>query len=160
MVLTLTKTINRFMREPRWFGLLCGWLPSCFAHKQLRKCEAPKIPRIYWNVAQFRQNRSLLRIWLQVRVLPFQLKRDNWHLPADETNIILDYAWPNTKTYIEVDGEQHYTEKGLEHDKIRTEYLESIGWKCIIRIRWSLYNKLKYEERKKFIDSIDFPREE
>lgn len=73
---------------------------------------------------------------------------------------ILDYAWPNTKTYIEVDGEQHYTEKGLEHDKIRTEYLESIGWKCIIRIRWSLYNKLKYEERKKFIDSIDFPREE
>lgn len=73
---------------------------------------------------------------------------------------VLDYAWPDTKTYIEVDGEQHYTEKGLEHDRIRTEFLENLGWSCIIRIRWSLYNKLKYEDKIKFIEDIDFPRSE
>lgn len=71
---------------------------------------------------------------------------------------ILDYAWPDSKTYIEVDGEQHYTKQGLEHDKIRTEFLDKLGWKCLIRIRWSLYNKMNYEERKSFIDSINFPR--
>lgn len=66
----------------------------------------------------------------------------------------LDYAWPETKTYIEVDGEQHYTEQGLAHDKERTEILENLGWKCIKRIRWSEFQKLNFEERKEFLNDI------
>ena len=66
----------------------------------------------------------------------------------------LDYAWPETKTYIEVDGEQHYTEKGLAHDKERTEILENLGWKCIKRIRWSEYQKLSREEKEKFLSTF------
>ena len=66
----------------------------------------------------------------------------------------LDYAWPDTKTYIEVDGEQHYTEEGLMHDNERTQVLESLGWICKKRIRWSEYQKLNEDEKKAFIESL------
>lgn len=66
----------------------------------------------------------------------------------------LDYAWPDTKTYIEVDGEQHYTEEGLKHDNERTQVLESLGWICKKRIRWSEYQKLNEDEKKTFIESL------
>lgn len=57
--------------------------------------------------------------------------KKNFHVDR----FFLDYAWPETKTYIEVDGEQHYTEEGLIRDAERTSILESIGWKCKRRIR-------------------------
>jgi len=66
----------------------------------------------------------------------------------------LDYAWPDTKTYIEVDGEQHYTEEGLKHDNERMQVLESLGWICKKRIRWSEYQKLNEDEKKAFIESL------
>ena len=66
----------------------------------------------------------------------------------------LDYAWPDTKTYIEVDGEQHYTEEGLKHDNERTQVLESLGWTCKKRIRWSECQKLNEDEKKAFIKSL------
>ena len=66
----------------------------------------------------------------------------------------LDYAWPDTKTYIEVDGEQHYTEEGLKHDNERTQVLEALGWSCKKRIRWSEYQKLNEDEKKAFIESL------
>lgn len=59
----------------------------------------------------------------------------------------LDYAWPKSKIYIEVDGEQHYTEEGLKHDKERTEVLLNEGWKLLKRIRWSEYQKLSKLEK-------------
>ena len=67
---------------------------------------------------------------------------------------ILDYAWPETKTYIEVDGEQHYTPQGIKHDEIRTQYLEERGWICKKRIRWRDYNWLNEDEKKAFIESL------
>lgn len=67
---------------------------------------------------------------------------------------ILDYAWIKYKLYVEVDGEQHYTETGIEHDKKRTEYLKNIGWTCIKRIRWAEFQKLTLKEREEFIKEI------
>ena len=51
------------------------------------------------------------------------------------------------KVYIEVDGEQHYTKKGIEHDKNRTEFLIENGWRLLKRIRWSEFQKLSKIER-------------
>lgn len=68
---------------------------------------------------------------------------------------VLDYAWPDKKVYIEVDGEQHYTVKGLEHDKKRTLYLEQLGWTCKLRIRWAEYQKLSFKERQNFLITND-----
>ncbi len=40
-------------------------------------------------------------------------------------NYILDFYCPEKKIGIEVDGSQHYTEEGLEYDRIRTEKLNA-----------------------------------
>lgn len=74
----------------------------------------------------------------------------NYHVDR----FFLDYAWIEKKVYIEVDGEQHYTETGLKHDKERTVILEKLGWKCLKRIRWSEYQKMNYDERKEFLENI------
>lgn len=67
---------------------------------------------------------------------------------------VLDFANLEKKVYFEVDGEQHYTEEGLAHDKERTETLEQQGWKLVSRCRWSLYQKLQKIERENYVSSI------
>ena len=48
----------------------------------------------------------------------------------------LDFAFDKLKLYIEVDGEQHYTDKKIvQHDLVRTANLNKTEWKCICRIR-------------------------
>ena len=66
----------------------------------------------------------------------------------------LDFAMPDIKFYIEIDGEQHYVDKRIvEHDKIRTKKLSELGWN-VYRIRWSEYKKLKKEAKEKVIKKI------
>ena len=40
---------------------------------------------------------------------------------------IADFYCHDAKLVIELDGSQHYTDKGIEHDKIRTAELEKLG---------------------------------
>ena len=44
---------------------------------------------------------------------------------------IVDFYCPQLKAVIEVDGGQHYTHEGLEHDKQREERMVSCGIKTI-----------------------------
>ena len=70
----------------------------------------------------------------------------------------LDYAFVDKKIDFEVDGSQHYVDpKIVEHDKVRTKHLESLGWKTF-RIDWRAWQKMndsqkheKIEEFKKLI---------
>ena len=39
---------------------------------------------------------------------------------------IVDFLCHSKKLVIEIDGSQHYTEDGLEYDRVRTELLESM----------------------------------
>ena len=60
----------------------------------------------------------------------------------------LDFAWPKSKIYIEIDGEQHYEDQGvIRHDKERTENLAKCGWRLLKRIRWSEFQKLSKVEK-------------
>lgn len=43
-------------------------------------------------------------------------------------NYIVDFLIPSAKLIIEVDGSQHYSEKGLENDEARDAYLKSEGY--------------------------------
>lgn len=47
---------------------------------------------------------------------------------------IVDFYSPKLMLAVEIDGNQHYKEEGLEYDGIRSEYLNSIGIK-VIRFR-------------------------
>lgn len=67
----------------------------------------------------------------------------------------LDFAIPEKMIYVEIDGEQHYVDKRIvEHDKERTEKLNSLGWTCLRRVRWSEFQKLSQSERKAYCDEL------
>lgn len=75
----------------------------------------------------------------------------NYHLGPYK----LDFAWPDQKLCIEVDGDQHYrTQKRIDSDTRRDKYCEERGW-TIIRIKWSDFDKLNRKEREEFIDSLN-----
>lgn len=79
----------------------------------------------------------------------------NTSLIINACGYFLDFAWPENKIYLEIDGDQHYFDKRIvEHDKVRTEKLKENGWKLLKRIRWSDFQKLSIEERKNEIYRI------
>lgn len=64
----------------------------------------------------------------------------------------LDFAFPDKKIDLEIDGDQHYLdERIVASDKRRNAYLSEHGWKTI-RVKWSDFQKLT--NKKEFIDSI------
>lgn len=66
----------------------------------------------------------------------------------------LDFCILDKKIDIEIDGNQHYTDpKIVESDIKRTYYLESNGWD-VIRINWSEYSKMSFDDRSIYIDNI------
>ena len=44
---------------------------------------------------------------------------------------IADFYCPSLKLVIELDGSQHFTEEGLEYDKIREDFMKSLGIKTL-----------------------------
>jgi len=44
---------------------------------------------------------------------------------------IVDFCCRSLKLVIEIDGDTHFTPEGLEYDRIRNNYLESLGYKII-----------------------------
>lgn len=66
----------------------------------------------------------------------------------------LDFAWPDKKIYLEIDGNQHKLDWMQEHDKIRTDYLNNLGWTCIGRVDWSWYKTLSNKEKHKYLDNL------
>ena len=71
----------------------------------------------------------------------------NYH----ELTYYLDFAWTQSKKYIEIDGEQH--KKQIEHDIKRDNKLKELGWSCI-RVDWSKFIKLDESERQNFINDL------
>lgn len=65
----------------------------------------------------------------------------------------LDFYNDDKMFYLEIDGEQHYQLKSIERDQKRDEYLNSLGWKGL-RIRWSVWQKLNFEQKHKIINKI------
>ncbi|MCI9031960.1 MAG: endonuclease domain-containing protein [Clostridia bacterium] len=53
---------------------------------------------------------------------------------------IADFYCPGAKLIIELDGSQHFEEKGLEYDEKRTSFLEQYGL-TVIRIANNMINK-------------------
>jgi len=59
-------------------------------------------------------------------------------------NYIVDFYCPLKKLVIEIDGSQHYTEDGLQYDKIRTDTLNQYSI-TVIRFTNEEVNKNFYE---------------
>ena len=66
----------------------------------------------------------------------------------------LDYAFIDKKIDFEVDSSQHYVDpKIVEHDKVRTSHLESLGWKTF-RIDWRIWQKMSFSQKHQKIEEL------
>jgi leucyl-tRNA synthetase len=63
---------------------------------------------------------------LRNRQLRFKFRRQH---PIDR--FIIDFYCAEAKLLIEVDGASHLEPEQIEYDKLRTEYLEELGYKVI-----------------------------
>jgi very-short-patch-repair endonuclease len=88
---------------------------------------------------------------------------DYWKTILDSNNLVyeeqfqigpyqLDFAFPEKKIDLEIDGDQHHLDpRVVESDKRRNVYLADLGWKTI-RVKWSDYQKLV--DKKAFVEYI------
>ena len=86
-----------------------------------------------------------------------------WKVILDSNNLVyeeqyqigpyqLDFAFPELKIDLEIDGDQHHLDKRVvESDKRRNLYLNNLGW-TTIRVKWSEYKKLT--EKKEYVSII------
>ena len=44
---------------------------------------------------------------------------------------IVDFYCAGLKLIVEIDGDSHFTDQGIDYDKARTEYIESKGYRII-----------------------------
>lgn len=65
----------------------------------------------------------------------------------------VDFLFDNN-IYIEVDGEQHFTDDAIKHDIERDKFLLNLGYKCLCRIRWASFSKLSYKEKHDYICNL------
>jgi very-short-patch-repair endonuclease/rubredoxin len=75
---------------------------------------------------------------------------NNYHI----SRYWVDFGWPDKQIYFEVNGEQHYSKKGLEHDIERTQLLKEKGWMLIDALRWSEYCKLSKINQQAYIEEL------
>jgi very-short-patch-repair endonuclease len=68
-------------------------------------------------------------LWSQIRRK--QLKGHQFYRQKIIGNYIVDFYCPKSKLIIEIDGGQHYSVEGKEKDKIRDDYMASIGIKIL-----------------------------
>ena len=72
---------------------------------------------------QLRKNMTVAERLLWSKIRAKQLKGYQFYRQRTIGNYIVDFYCPKAKLVIELDGGQHYSNKGLEKDKIRDDYI-------------------------------------
>ena len=70
-------------------------------------------------------------ILLWSRIKGKRIKEVQFYRQKPIGNYIADFYCSEAKLIIEVDGGQHYEEKGIEKDEIRDEYFKNLGLKVL-----------------------------
>ncbi len=68
-------------------------------------------------------------LWAKVRMK--QLKGYQFYRQKPIGDYIVDFYCPKAKLVIEVDGSQHFSDEMIEYDRIRDEYINSLGLKVL-----------------------------
>ena len=87
----------------------------------------PYNPNLKDRARELRKNMTTAekKLWYQfLRNSQYSVLRQR---PID--NYIVDFYCPSLNLVIEIDGDSHFTEEGLEYDKERTKILENYGLK-------------------------------
>ncbi len=68
-------------------------------------------------------------LWAKIRMK--QLKGYQFYRQKPIGDYIVDFFCPRAKLVIEVDGSQHFSDELTEYDRIRDEYLSSLGLRVL-----------------------------
>jgi len=85
------------------------------------------------NLALRRRLRSTMttpeqRLWYYLRDKQLGVKFRRQHGIGP---YVVDFCSPDVKLVIEVDGDSHYTESGMQHDRLRDDFLHRIGMQIL-----------------------------
>ncbi|MGB2828136.1 MAG: endonuclease domain-containing protein [Dehalococcoidales bacterium] len=69
------------------------------------------------------------QLWMKLRMK--QLNGFQFYRQKPIGDYIVDFFCPRAKLVIEVDGSQHFTDEKAEYDRIRDEYLGSLGLRVL-----------------------------
>lgn len=69
------------------------------------------------------------RFW--ALILPWREHGQHWRRQAPIGPYVVDFACKAQKLVVEIDGETHFSDAGLEHDAERTAYLEGRGYRVL-----------------------------
>ena len=86
-------------------------------------------PELVGNARQLRKNMTAEEriLWYQyLRTYPIKFYRQR---PMGR--YIVDFYCAKARLVVEIDGSQHYEDQGLDYDRARTAYLESLGLKVL-----------------------------
>lgn len=92
-------------------------------------------PKLKTNAQELRKNmtKEERHLWYNfLKDLPITINRQKVI-----GNYIVDFYCAKSKVVIELDGSQHFEEKGIEYDAKRDEYLKSLG---LTILRYSNYD--------------------
>ena len=80
---------------------------------------------------ELRKNMTDTESLLWSRVRRKQLKGHQFYRQMAIENFIVDFFCPKAKLVIEIEGGQHYYDKGLEADKLRDGYITNLGLRVL-----------------------------
>ena len=99
--------------------------------KIARRTIIPYNPRLKEPARKLRKNMTDSERKLWSRIKRKQLKGFQFLRQRPIGNYIVDFYCPEAKLVIEVDGGDHFTKPGIEEDRKRDEYLNSLGLSVI-----------------------------
>ncbi|MCX6147018.1 MAG: endonuclease domain-containing protein [Candidatus Kapabacteria bacterium] len=102
----------------------------------------PYNPKLVERARELRKNLTEMekKIW-------FQFLRNHiivFHRQKIIDNFIVDFYCSKAKLIIEIDGDSHFTENGLEYDILRTSILENYNLKLIRFTNIEVRNNFEY----------------
>ena len=89
---------------------------------------------IWWN-SRSKCKKSYAEEWTK-KILENEVKDNTFREEFHIGRWFLDFAWPEKKIGIEIDGAQHEWADRKKNDEEKDEYCKSQGWK-ILRLKWS-----------------------
>ena len=69
------------------------------------------------------------RLWAKIRMK--QLKGCQFYRQKPISDYIVDFFCSRAKLVVEIDGSQHFSDEMAEYDRIRDEYLSSLGLRVL-----------------------------
>lgn len=88
---------------------------------------------IWWN-SRSNYKRSYAEEWTK-KIIETEVKDNTFIEEYHFGRWFLDFAWPNKKIYIEIDGEQHEWPERKKNDEEKDAYCIANGWK-VLRLKW------------------------